>query len=88
MRLEGDKLVKILLENGMAIHMYADQETIEKLRSNPRFVHFKDDGNDNICVAIDAMAGFEVLDERKDIPKETEAEAVNAPVPELPEEAK
>lgn len=66
-RTPEDKLVKILLNNGGAVHMYADPASIEDIHFDPRFIRFKDDGNDNIYISIESIAGFEVLDDRTDI---------------------
>lgn len=74
---KDDKLVKMLLTNGTAVHMYADIAAIEEVMCHPKFVRFKDDSNDNICISLEAIAGFEVLDDR------TEAAALQNP--EVPE---
>lgn len=80
-RSSTDKLVKILLGNGMGIHMYADTVAIEAVMSHPKFVKFKDDGNDNICLSIDAIAGFEVLDDRTDAQPSVQTETVSETTP-------
>lgn len=67
MRNAEDKLVKILLRDGKAIHMYADLLTRSHVTSQPKFIKFKDDGNDNIYISLDAIAGFEVVDDRTDV---------------------
>ena len=65
---ESDRLLKILLSNGTAVNMFASPESLKKLSCHPRFVVLKDTGNDNICLSVDSITGFEVLDERTDEP--------------------
>jgi len=83
MKNPDDKLVKILLNNGMAINMYADIAAIEEVMCHPKFVRFKDDGNDNVCISLESIAGFEVLDDRTDSNPATAEEITQVPVPEL-----
>lgn len=77
-----DKLVKVVLKSGVAINMYAPPETIDDLMYHIEHVRFKDNGNDNIYVDIDSIAAFEVLDDRRDPPKE----GGDTNMPELPPE--
>ncbi len=62
---DGDRLVKILLTTGIAVHMYADMTALSKVLSNPKFVRFKDDSNDNVLLSLDHICGFEIMDERR-----------------------
>ena len=66
MKNDEDKLVKLLLTSGAGICMYASPASIKKVMDDPRFVILKDEGNDNICLSIDSITGFEVLDDRTD----------------------
>lgn len=75
MRQTGDKIVKILLSCGTAINLYADIDTIhEEMIQHPKFIRFKDDTNDHIFISIEAISGFEVLNENLDTSKEKSQE--------------
>jgi hypothetical protein len=76
MKKDGDKLVKILLDSGVAMTAYACLDSIVDLANDSRFVHFSDDGNDMILINKDSIAGFEVLDDR--VVTTVEAEKVEA----------
>lgn len=79
MKKEGDKLVKVVLDNNMVFHLYASEATIHKVFSQEKFYRFADDSNDDLLISIDAIVGFEVLDDRKE-----KIEEVVPQVPELP----
>ena len=61
-----DKMVKILLSSGTVVHLYSPPEAMAELFSHPSFIRFKDDANDYVMVSINNIAGFEVLDDRRD----------------------
>lgn len=65
MRTKEDKLVKILLDGGLALHLYAPPATVDEMIYHPKFLSFKDNDNDSIYISLESISGFEVLDDRK-----------------------
>lgn len=79
MKKQDHSIVKILLTSGTGIHMYADPGVIDSLKKDYKFLRFSDDFNDNIYLSMEHVAGFEVLDDRKDTAPIQDAE-VPSPV--------
>lgn len=65
-----DHLLKIVLNNGNVVGVYCDTKVLVQLVSNPRFVRMNDKVND-VFIAIEDVSAFEVLSNRKELPKDS-----------------
>lgn len=70
---QGDHLLKLVLKNGQLIGLYCDDSTLAEVISHPKFIKMNDHVND-IFVSIEDIAAFEIASNRKEPPKENNAE--------------
>jgi len=70
---QGDHLLKLVLKNGQLIGLYCDDSTLAEVISHPKFIKMNDHVND-VFVSIEDIAAFEIASNRKEPPKENNAE--------------
>jgi hypothetical protein len=67
-------MLKIVLGNGQLIGMYCDDATLDELVAHPKFLKMNDHVND-IFISVEDITAFEILSNRKELPKENNGES-------------
>lgn len=76
MSIQSEHLLKVVLKNGQVIGLYCNESALEELVSHPKFFRMNDHVND-IFVSVEDITAFEIVSNRKEVPKPTESNGEN-----------